>query len=42
MDFFFNIFTTAPAEIRTELDVEIMQVPVDYDGVNGGGGCIVA
>jgi hypothetical protein len=39
MDFFFNLF----GPTRTELDLEVEQVPVNFDG--GGqnsGGCVVA
>ena len=43
MDFFSNLFTTAPAETRTELDSEVVQAPVDFEGSNSGDySCIVA
>jgi hypothetical protein len=39
MDFFFNLF----GPTRTELDSEVEQVPVDFDGSSGQpGGCVVA
>jgi len=39
MDFFFNLFGPA----RTELDSEVEQVPVDFEGGSGSGsGCVVA
>jgi len=43
MDFFFNLFFgPATSETRTELDSEIEQVPVDYEGGSGSGnGCVV-
>ena len=41
MDFFFNLVTTASAE--TSIELEVVQVPVDFDdSQNSGGGCIVA
>ena len=42
MDFFFSLFTATPAETRTELDSEVVQVPVDFDGSSNSPGCIVA
>ena len=42
MDFFFNLFAAAPAETRAELDSEVVQVPVDFDGTSPGMSCIVA
>ena len=42
MDTIFNLFTAAPAETRTALDSEVVQVPVDFDGDSPGGQCIVA
>ena len=43
MDFFFNFFASAPAETHSELDAEVMQIPVDFEGGNkNDGGCIVA
>jgi hypothetical protein len=42
MDFFFNLFTATPAGTRTELDSEVVQVPVDFDNVANDKGCIVA
>ena len=41
MDFFFNLVSAAP-ETRAQPDSEDVQVPVDLNGVNGGGGCVVA
>jgi hypothetical protein len=39
MDFFFNLFDLT----RTELDLEVEQVPVNFDNSNGGGGsCVMA
>ena len=42
MDFFFNIFTTAPAETRDELDSEVAQALVDFDNSGSNYNCIVA
>ena len=42
MDFFFNLFTATPAETRTELDSEVVQVPIDFDGSGNSPNCIVA
>jgi len=39
MDFFFNLF----GPTRTELDSEVEQVPVDFEGGSSTGqGCVVA
>jgi len=44
MDIFFNLFFgPATAETRAELDSELEQVPVDFEGGGGTtGSCIVA
>jgi len=44
MDFFLNLFFgPATSETRTELDSEIEQVPVDFEGGSGSTqGCVVA
>jgi len=42
MDFFFSLFAPATAETRAELDDEVEQVPVDFEGGSGTGqGCVV-
>lgn len=43
MDLFFNLFATAPVESRTELDSEVVQLPLDFDDhVGQQGYCLVA
>ena len=43
MDFFFSLFAPATAETRAELDDEVEQVPVDFEGGSGPTqGCVVA